>query len=112
MFEGKDVPPATKDEDIFKVMEDIIGRKFNVTLQKNEVAQIHRISGGSKVIIEFVLRGPNSNFQKILIPNEKELTDVNVKASLKVTRSVKRSMFLSSFLKKHDDIVDYKVNLF
>lgn len=91
-------------------MEDVIGRKFNVSLQQNEVAQIHRISGGTKVIIEFVLRGPKSNFQKILIPNEKELTDLNIKATLKVTRSVKRAMFLSSFLKKSGDIVDYKVS--
>lgn len=108
------MPPQKPNEDVFKVASEMVGKKFNIELQQNEIAQIHRVSGGKKIIMEFVLRGPNSTFQKLLIPNKEEMSKHDVKVTLKATKTVKRAMFMATFLKKNGEIQDFKVqnNLF
>ena len=42
--------------------------KWGFAIQENEIGTYHRLNGGA-LIVEFLKRGPNSTFQKILTAN-------------------------------------------
>ncbi len=62
-------------------------------------------------LAEFNNRGPGSNFQKILFGIKGQRSKLRIKVEMKMTRKVKRAMYMANVLKKHGDICHYYVSL-
>ena len=106
---GKDVPTPQKNENIYRLFCDLMFQKFRISIGRGEIGQIHRIGNGKNIIVEFNNRGPNTNFQKILMGLGSN-PQLQIRAEMKVTKSVKRAKFMAEIMKRNGDIAHFFVS--